>query len=98
MVEWCNLAAYVLAALAQVVLTVSSLFLDGEAWWENLPGRAKVGIYAGLCVVLGLLAWYAGYEIGCTDWPPLASALYVIAVAAFGFFANGYRHERAQGH
>jgi hypothetical protein len=92
--NWCALFLSILAGLAQVVLAVTSNLFDGWDRWDDLPGKAKAAVWAGLSILLGLGAWFGATRLPCPDVPDLATALYGIANVVWGFFFNGYRHER----
>jgi hypothetical protein len=95
MEQWCTWLAQFWApgVLATLITLAVSWAVDGWTWWAQMPGKAKAGIFAALCILVSLGAWFAGSKLNCEQWPTLGSALYVAFLAALTFLAGAYQHE-----
>ncbi|MBN1483782.1 MAG: hypothetical protein JXA37_03595 [Chloroflexia bacterium] len=91
----------IVSAAATAANVFVSWLLDNvpafAGWWNPLPAWLKRVGYAVVTTLLGLAAYAVGiYLASCPGWPDWLGAVYVVLMAAAGWFAGKARHEKAR--
>jgi len=86
MEDLCGLLVGAITVLPNIATFITSRWLNGLPWWENLPDDRKAEIHFAASVLIGGLIGLAAYLIECPDFPGWVPWLLAAVVSAWNYF------------